>query len=198
MRSGLGMPVAEGFHCTVVAEQLTPAAFEPFGSLITGDSSGRRLERNTYATNRVFHGLDVDSDEPAELLLTEVKPRPLEVKLLERHLAISQTFIPLNGQDFLIVVARPEAELANGVPTLEELRAFSVPGDAVVQINRGTWHEPPFVTSGSLRLLITSHAKLTAGLAAAPDEDGEIHVGDVDKRSLWKRAGLRIQIREAE
>lgn len=46
---------------------------------------------------------------------------------------------------------------------LAEMRAFHVPGDAAIQIHRGTWHENPFPLRDGQWFLVTSHAALTLG-----------------------------------
>lgn len=178
----------------VRAEPLTVGAFRPFGDVISVEA-GERFQRHTYkGPLAVYKSVAIDSDHPVELLVMEGQIREFRVKFLERHLEITQSLIPLAGHPFLVAVAAPDCELEHGLPVLDAIRAFMVPGHAGVHLHRGTWHEPPFPLVDGALSLIASHASLTAGLQAGLDEDGEIHVGDVDKRSLDRRLGRTVRI----
>ena len=53
------------------------------------------------------------------------------------------------------------------------MHAFVVPGDAAVNLRRGTWHEVPFPLVDGGITLVTSHAGVTDGWAEL-DETREI------------------------
>ncbi len=65
------------------------------------------------------------------------RSRPVAIRMLERHPLGSQAFVPLRGQDFLIVVAPPRPRV-----TADDLRAFHARGGQGVNYARGTWHHP--------------------------------------------------------
>jgi ureidoglycolate lyase len=120
---------------TVVARTVTPEGFEPFGEMLT--TSGSPLPHVYGDTMDVYRAGRLESDTPVEYILTRYRLREFRVQFLERHHRLTQTFIPLEGNAFVVAVAAPGAELENGVPRVEEVRAFVVPGDAAVNLHRG-------------------------------------------------------------
>jgi ureidoglycolate hydrolase len=63
---------------------------------------------------------------------------PLECELVERHFAVTQAFIPLDGTPSVMVVAAPGGPAEVAVPGA--FRAFAVPGSSGIMLWRGTWH----------------------------------------------------------
>jgi len=178
----------------VRAEVLTAQAFEPFGSVIAIEN-GERLNIDLYGDQMiVFRCGTVDSDVPVDLLISRSSIREFVVRFLERHHKLAQTFIPLDGAPFITVVARPNAEETNGLPALDEIHAFLVPGKTAVTLRRGTWHEPPYPLTNNATRLATTHAQLTVGLQTALDAHNEIHYDDVDKRNVLERSGHLVRI----
>jgi len=170
---------------SVAVEPASSDAFAPFGTLLV--PGGRRGPDNYGGKIRSWYPCLLEADGQLEFVLCQLGVREFTVQNLERHFQFTQTFIPLGGDSILMVVARPEARLHKGVPAPEEVRAFLVPGDAAVNLSRGTWHEPPYgLIEGSLLLAI--HQKF-------PDDhpDG-VPLPDLDKRSLAERAGLVIKL----
>jgi ureidoglycolate hydrolase len=68
---------------------------------------------------------------------------PLTVESLERHDAVTQTFVCLSGAPAVLVVAQgsPTPGLS-AVPDLAELRAFVVHPGQGFTLTCGTWHAP--------------------------------------------------------
>lgn len=64
---------------------------------------------------------------------------PFEISMLERHPNGSQAFIPMQGQNFLVVVA---PSLNADEPDLSQLKAFITDGSQGVNYRAGTWHHP--------------------------------------------------------
>lgn len=178
----------------VVPEPLTAKAFAPYGEVIS--TAGREsLGYDLYGDrDDNFVAGSLESDHHVEVLLTRQHIREYRINFLERHFEIAQAFIPLGGNPFLCVVARPDAPEEHGLPRLDEVRAFWVPGDAGLTLHRGTWHEPPFPLSSGATMVVTSHRALTEALGSTPDENGEIHWGDVDKRHVTSRTGVELRI----
>jgi ureidoglycolate lyase len=180
----------------VTAEPVTPEAFAPFGQVISTEAADKWGHHTTKGPSSVYQSVTIDSDHPVELLIMESDFRPFKVRWLERHVEMEQSIIALGGQPFLAVVAPPDVELEDtGLPPLDTIKVFFVPGDAGVHLARGTWHEPPLPLSAGGKTLITSHASLSEGLRQGPDPaTQEIHFGDVDKRNLMRRLGHEIRI----
>lgn len=179
---------------TITPEPLTAQAFAPFGDVISLDSTPK-LPIDLYNGLNAIHGpIVLQADETPEFILFRVGYRGGEVRYMERHHGMTQTFIPLNGDPYISVVAPPGAPMVDGFPDFASIRAFLVPGDVVLNIHRGTWHEPPFPTVDGQKFLITSTPGVTGGLQSAVDVNGEVHKLDVDKRNPVHRTGRRLQV----
>lgn len=179
---------------TVTAELLTREAFAPFGTVLSPEGL-ERLPIDVYGDRKnVFRVASIESNRPVEWLVTRSMLREFRVVYFERHLQLTQAFIPLGGDPIITVVARAEAKEEDGVPATDEVHAFIVPGNMGVQVHRGVWHEPPLpLVDGSLQL-VTSHASLTAGLGAGLDERGEVLEQDVEKRNVTERTGYVLRV----
>lgn len=117
-------------------EALTPAAFAPFGEVISFGAARAIFPINNGTTQR-HHALarvDVGSGH-ALISLARAEPRmlPFAVTLLERHPLGSQAFIPLSRTPYLIVVA----ESPQHPP-----RCFRAVHGEGVNYRAGTWHHP--------------------------------------------------------
>ncbi len=125
----------------------------------------------------------------------DLPPARISRPYLERHHNITQTFIPLGGDTIIAAVARPDAPLVDGVPDLDEVHAFIVPGTMAVNLHLGTWHEVPFPTVEGQTTLLTSHSGVTTGWASL-DASGEIDrpESDEEKRDILERTGVRLMI----
>jgi ureidoglycolate hydrolase len=50
----------------------------------------------------------------------------------------------VGGAEWYIAVA-PAGDLSEGgIPLLEEIRAFAIPGDVAITMKKGTWHSGPY------------------------------------------------------
>jgi ureidoglycolate lyase len=167
-------------------QTLTAEAFAPFGQVLT-EEGRKRLPINTYGDKLDLYREGFESDQPIEWFIVNGRPRWNGVLFLERHKQLSQTFIPVGGKAFYTIVAAPSAVDADGFIRTDQLRAFLVPGDAAIQIHRGTWHENPMPLADNTRLLVTSHANLTLAHQQSPDPKLQTLPLDLERR--WYKAG---------
>jgi len=114
-------------------EPLTPHAFHPFGEVISMVSDARR--------NHVSQAFDRTSEavEPRLWVATvaQAVQLPLDLKAMERHPFSTQTFLPVNGCGYIVVVCHADAD---GQPDLATLRAFEAASDQGVTYARNVWH----------------------------------------------------------
>ncbi|WP_375058495.1 ureidoglycolate lyase [Zobellella sp. DQSA1] len=126
---------------TLKIEPLTREAFAPFGDVI--ESEGRDYFMINNGSTRRYHQVgEVQLDEQGQGIISIFRAKtldyPLSVKMLERHPFGSQSFIPLFGHEFLLVVAPPGTDTVDPA----EVRAFRATGRQGVNYHRGVWHHP--------------------------------------------------------
>lgn len=130
---------------------LTRAAFRPFGDVIEMEGSGHFTINQGFAER--FNDL-ANVEVAAEggstnisLLLGQPRPRPVEIRVMERHPLGSQVFLPLQDKPWLVVVAED-------VHDFESYRAFTATGLQGINYARNTWHHPLLVLDAGSRFLI--------------------------------------------
>jgi ureidoglycolate lyase len=122
-------------------QELSAAAFEPFGAVIDArDSAPEFINDGTTRRYADLASLDLcgdaaDGAPKMHLYVASARKFPLRLARMERHQRASQVFIPLNGQRFIVVVAPGAAQ-----PQWEHMQAFlSMPGQAI-SLHRRCWH----------------------------------------------------------
>lgn len=125
---------------TLEIRPLTKVAFDPFGDVIEADPSTMRLING--GTTERFHALSgaEAEGEGARVIINLFRGQPRSfphvIEMMERHPFGSQSFIPLNGRPFLVVVSRDD----DGRPGTPQ--AFLARGDQGVNYRRNLWHYP--------------------------------------------------------
>ena len=116
---------------SLAIEPLSKVAFGPFGTVIERDGADIRMI-NEGTTTR-FHALS-DVDVAAEggtpilsIFAGTPRPIPIIITMLERHPLGSQSFMPLSGDDWLVVVAPTNSD--DSAPDFGALRCFRARGD---------------------------------------------------------------------
>jgi ureidoglycolate lyase len=118
---------------------LTAAAFAPYGDVLAADSA-RELRKINYGYTERFHDLarlDLTAENGVPLVSlfrSTPLPRPIGVKVMERHPLSSQAFFPLEDRPYLVVVAD------RGDFKVENLRAFVAAPRQGVNYHAGVWH----------------------------------------------------------
>jgi ureidoglycolate lyase len=136
---------------TLPIAPLTKAAFAPFGQVIETRDAKAKLINDGFAQR--FDGLaqiDVAAEGGAvniALFDGSLRPRPILIKLMERHPLGSQLFMPLNEKPWLVLVcANPR------VPA--SYCAFSATGQQGVNYARNIWHHPLLVLTDASPFLV--------------------------------------------
>ncbi len=121
-------------------EPLSRAAFAPFGEVIEADPARMRLING--GTTERHHALAAPeaAGEGARVIINIFRgaPRrfPYALDMMERHPLGSQSFSPLGGQPFLVIVSEDEG----GRPGRP--RVFLARPDQGVNYHRNVWHHP--------------------------------------------------------
>lgn len=178
---------------TLTAELATAENTARFGQLLYAEGEGLPHvygdSLHTYKVGRLEAAGPVESIEYIWTL--NHHNRGQRVLYLERHLQITQSFIPL-GAPIIAVMAPPDARIENEMPALDEIRAFVIPAFAGFNMHRGTWHEVPTAVYPETVVLLTSHAAVTSGWAEL-DKPGQINAGDVEKREVSLHLGVDLR-----
>lgn len=119
---------------------LTAGAFAPYGDVVTSAGrDGRSINAGTSVRVEMPEPdvLDHDGRPSLSVFRASAVRLPFEVRELERHRLGSQSFLPLGGAPFVVVVA-----LGDEAPDDDTLAAFLVDGRRGITFRRGTWHHP--------------------------------------------------------
>jgi ureidoglycolate lyase len=129
-------------------EPIDAEAFAPFGQLLPparpGEGRQELIEELQNGRASARPRLSIATTEPKTLPVTAVQ--------MERHVHSSQAFTPLDCASYLVMVA-PHGD--GGMPDLEKIRAFRVPGDTGINYKADTWHHPlsPLERTGRFAIL---------------------------------------------
>ncbi|MDX2224092.1 MAG: ureidoglycolate lyase [Rhodospirillaceae bacterium] len=156
-----------------------------------------------------FYGQDVKVTQPARfhgnadlcLNLVSFRPRSLAVKWMEFHTKHTQTFVPLAGKPFYMVLGKPTCRRADGswdaaagaLPDPASVQAFSFDGTGGIVMEVGTWHEVPFPIDGATHFVCICTNETNDNLEAQ-GADGECDGGDLTKRHIAKHLGYTFEI----
>lgn len=120
----------------VKVEPLTEEAFRPFGDLLG------LTERPPDFRGLSSVGWKAAFAATGAPLIMALSSRytGLRFAKLERHLNVTQTFIPLGRVPAVVAVAAPTPPGRAAIPAPEEVRAFLLDGSLGYVLKAGTWH----------------------------------------------------------
>jgi ureidoglycolate lyase len=129
-------------------EPIEAEAFAPFGQLLPRLPPGAGRQELIDE----LHNGRASARPRLSFATVEPKAVPLTAVQMERHVHSSQAFAPLDCASYLVMVA-PHDD--GGMPDLEKVRAFRVPGDMGINYKADTWHHPltPLERAGRFAVL---------------------------------------------
>jgi len=131
--------------------------FAPYGWLADADgAAGRPINEGTSLRIDGVGELQLTADGGAPCLaLFRAQPRdphgPWQV--LERHRLGTQSFVPMGGAPYVVLVALGDAQ-----PDEQTLAAFAVSGQQAVTLHAGTWHHGLIAPQGGDFVVIERRA----------------------------------------
>jgi ureidoglycolate lyase len=147
----------------ILVERLTRESFADFGDVIaTGGAAHFTINDGTAERYDDLAKVDVASEggrPRVSIFIAQPRPRPIAIRMLERHPLGSQAFMPLDGRDYVVVVAP-----AGTIVRSAEVRAFRADGSQGVNFRRGVWHHPLLVLAAGSRFLVIDRAGPDANL----------------------------------
>lgn len=132
-------------------ETLTKEAFAPFGEVIEIEGANPININQGFATRfNTLANIDVASEGGevnVSIFNAIARPKPVVIKLMERHPLGTQLFYPLQNEDWLVLVCDD--------PLVENsYRLFQASGTQGINYARNTWHHPLLVHSDSRFLIV--------------------------------------------
>jgi ureidoglycolate lyase len=121
---------------------LTREAFAPYGQVLM--ALGDDARRQEFAA--ALRNLRPHATLNMALLQTKPSRSARRLRCLERHPFSSQSFIPIQGTRYLVIVCPSGAD---GEPALDGLTAYLAEGSQAVTYNPDVWHAPHAVLGGS-------------------------------------------------
>lgn len=169
-------------------EIATVESIKAFGSLV-GSQDG--VEKFMAFEGTQIFKVPFDLKEDSELIVCKVDRRPMTLSIMERHFKHTQTFIPMDGKPFIMVLA-PNTEGPLPDPAL--LRAFLFKDVTGIAMHLGVWHEFPFVLEDATQFaVVLSSQSHHSDLKDPPYEwDGE--GADLERRNLHAREGYDFTV----
>lgn len=121
----------------IPTEPLTEATFAPFGAVVGALASPPAFQAGAMDTWRA----PFEVDGAMQMTICRFHKQPLQFSKLERHLGVTQGFLPLGGTACIMVVA-PTTDPADpaAAPDPGTVRAFRMDGTQGVVLWRGVWH----------------------------------------------------------
>jgi len=170
----------------------TPESVAPYGQILGPNDSVKPLPIDFYGgALTVRRVVDFIFDEQNEMPLVTVNRRPMEVRWMERHFKHTQTFIPLSGCPFVVVMAPPNDQ---ELPDLDQVEALLFDGSGGFTMKIGTWHEFPFPLNDGSNLIVILRREATEGLMKDNVVQDEALSPDLDKKDLQARKKLIYEI----
>lgn len=160
----------------LLAQRLTAEGFAPYGWLINADGrSGRPINDGSCQRHDGMGELSLSADggQPCLALFSAQARDPAGPwQTLERHALGSQSFIPLMGGPYVLLVALGEPQADR--PDEHTLMAFVARGDQAVTLHAGTWHHGLLALQRSDFVVIERQGQTTDCDLALLDEPVQI------------------------
>ena len=145
------------------ARPIYAEAFSDFGDLIEAGPGGHAANQGTARRQDFTTPLKSyrpDATPNLALFCAAAQPYPLALRLLERHPASSQLFVPMKAGRYVIVLA-PSNEA--GEPAWSKITAFVCGPGQAVNYRPGTWHHPILAIDEDATFLMLSWENGSAG-----------------------------------
>jgi len=120
---------------------LTKEDFEPFGTIVEPPSTKPTISNRSLDFWEALTELDVEKPQVSFLV---VKKRDFSLDKIERHVKLTEVFIPLEGTSVFPLAPPKDVEDPKAKVPLGELVAFLLDGSKGVVMKKGTWHWAPF------------------------------------------------------
>jgi ureidoglycolate lyase len=125
----------------IKVKPLTREGFKPYGTLIEAPEAKPAISDAALDYWGGLAGLDIERPQVSFL---KVKRREFLLDRIERHVRITEVFIPLEGVSIFPVAPPRDVENPKAEVPLNEIEAFLLDGSKGIVFKKGAWHWPPF------------------------------------------------------
>jgi len=183
------------------AIKATPESLKGYGYIIAEPDGVSRDKIDFYPEVRVTHPAKFRANDDVCLNLVSFAPRDLSVRWMEYHTKHTQTFVPLAGKPFYMVLGKPTRLQADGtidanapnLPDPSTVQAFYFDGAGGIVMEVGVWHEVPFPAEEETHFVCICTNETNDNLEDQ-GADGECDGGDLAKRNIAKNFGYTFAI----
>lgn len=161
-------------------ETLTKERFAPYGHVLMQDPGVSPIKEGPpLFSDRIPFAVD---DGSPEFVFAVLHRRTFTFTEMERHLKLTQGFIPISGGPAIITVAPPTDDSdMEAIPSPDSVRAFIMDRTTTVVLHRGTWHGMIFPLEPVFHYLLATR-KETTDESIAPLRDGDVQIRDLGVR----------------
>lgn len=131
---------------TITPQPLTQNAFTDYGVVIAPHEESKQTEKNCFEINNGYavrhHNIATCQHDGGSVGLSvfSAKPRenPMALTIMEHHPLGSQAFFAMDGNDYIVVAAKPGEPPKNA----DDLAVFYAQSNQGIMYNAGVWHHP--------------------------------------------------------
>lgn len=173
------------------AERATPENTAAYGWWI-GSAAPGPVARSSFYGDAVSLRKPAEfiADDTLEVSVATIHRRPLRVNWLERHFLHTQTFVPLGGRPFVLVLAPPTPDA--DLPDIADVRALLFDGRAGFVLRLGTWHEFPMALEDDTDVIVLLRRDTVRDLGCK--QGNEAQGPDLDKKDVVARCGVVLEV----
>lgn len=174
--------------------QATPENLAEFGLYMGSEVPESGLTIPFYKGSvQEGHNFKFEYRGDAVIRSAKIGKRNPQLDWLERHLYMTQLFVPLGTRGYIMVLAPPNHEEGKNTPDLDKVKAFQFEPGVGLMLHRGTWHDFPFAVDGDVTVLTANSSEVVEALKNCPSPR-ELFDGDVYKINLPARLGVRLVV----
>jgi len=127
--------------------------------------------------------LDVHCNSFPKLRTARLKSTRTNIYWLERHMNLTQLFVGIGKNDFVVVLGKPTHP--SMLPDISSVKAFRIPAGYGILLHLGTWHDFPFAYNEPVTVLTLNSDEVINALGSL-ETAREMNEGDVFKIDLQK------------
>ncbi|MEM6819878.1 MAG: ureidoglycolate lyase [Pseudomonadota bacterium] len=169
----------------------SPEACSGYGIVIQDKSVDRRIPIPFYDHVEEGQNLPFAYSGKATLRTARIHPANREVFWLERHRKLTQLFLGVGGNEFILVLGRPTE---SQVPDLESIAAFRFAAGSGILIHQSVWHDFPMAVDKPVTVLTANSEEIVLALTQMEGPQ-EMDQNDVLKIDVKRRLGATVTVK---